>query len=294
VLYLYGVVPGGQAVPSPRGATLRAVPFGSLVALVELVPSSEFSATELEQKMQRIDWVGPLACKHAAVLEDIMRHGPVVPARLCTLFTSAGSLAGSLAEEAPRFQDALRWLGGRQEWGLKLFCDEGRLRALVGAADPRARALEAAAGDASEGQAYVLRKQRDGRVAAVAGARIEEIAGEVIDTLAELVADTRLRALLSAAVTGRRDAMVMNAAVLADRTAEAALRDAVAELAAQLAEDGFSLELTGPWPPYSFLNDEDAEPEDAEPEDAEPEDAEPEDAEPEDAEPEDAEPEEEL
>jgi hypothetical protein len=256
VLYLYGVVRGGQRIPAAGATALKAVPFSSLVAVVERVPASELEPEALEQKLQCLEWVAPLARRHAAVLEEVMRHGPVVPARICTLFSSADALAGALAENARRFEDALRRLDGRQEWGLKLFCDEERLRAAIGSSDPRARALDAAARAASEGQAYVLRKQRDGHVAAVAADRIEEVTGEVLDALAA-DADARLRAPLAAAATGRREAMVLNAALLVDQASVAALHAAADELASRLRDEGFALELTGPWPPYSFCDDSD-------------------------------------
>ena len=122
VLYLYGVVPSGQPLPASDVVPLQAIPFSTLVALVEPVPASEFSPETLEQRLQSVDWVAPLARKHTAVLEDAMQHGPVFPARLCTLFTSATALTNSLAENEQRFHEALSLLRGRQEWGLKMFC----------------------------------------------------------------------------------------------------------------------------------------------------------------------------
>lgn len=256
VLYLYGVVPAGQAVPAGGPAALQAVPFASLVALVERVPSSEFAGDALEQRLQRLDWIVPLARRHEAVLEDIMRHGPVIPARLCTLFSSADALAGSLGESAERLDETLRWLDGRQEWGVKVYCDEARLHVLVGSADAQALALEASAAAASAGQAYVLRKQRDARVAEVVAARIDEALDEVMAALALAVIDTRYRPTLTEAATGRREAMVLSAALLVEDYARDDLHAIAAELAERLAPEGIAVELSGPWPPYAFCEDD--------------------------------------
>src|SRR5215510_7383951 len=113
ILYLYGIVRGGQRVPATGPPALEAVPFSSLAAVVERVPSGEFEPEALEQQLERLEWVAPLARKHAAVLEELMRHGPVVPARLCTLFSSTGALANALAEQAQRIRNALGRLDGR-------------------------------------------------------------------------------------------------------------------------------------------------------------------------------------
>jgi hypothetical protein len=71
-----------------------------------------------------------------------------------------------------------------------------------------------------------------------------------------MAVETRLRSLLSGAATGRREAMVVNVALLVDTAGCPALHTAVGELDAHLRTEGFALELTGPWPPYSFCDEE--------------------------------------
>ena len=259
ILYLYGVVPCGQPLPTSEGFSLEAIAYSGLAAIVESVSAMEFSPEILEQKLQRVDWIAPLAQKHTAVLEHILQHGPVVPARLCTLFSSAAALTHLLVQNEQQFQDRLRWLEGRQEWGVKIFCHEDRLRSLIGSSDPDVQALEAAAAAASPGQAYVLRKKRDGRVAELVSARIEEVVDEVLDALAAVAVETRLRSVLSDAVTGRREAMVVNAALLVDIPGCPTFRAAAGDLESRLDAEGFALELTGPWPPFSFCEDDNGE-----------------------------------
>jgi hypothetical protein len=254
VLYLYGVVPGGRPLADSPRAPLEAVPFGAFAAVVELVAPEALSPDARARRP--FDAEVPLVRRHAAVLEDLMKEGPIIPARPGTLFPNAAALAGALERDARRFADALRWLGGRQEWGLALYVDEERLHQLIRAADPRACALEAAVRGAGPGQAQLLARQRDVRVAALASARLDEIVGEVLDQIAAVTADIRLWPLLSRAATARREQMILNAVVLVDITAPAALRAAIDRMAAQLGPEGAELELTGPWPPYSFCDDD--------------------------------------
>lgn len=268
ILYLYGVVASGRTVRPVDGAALEVVASSSLVAVVEAVSRDEFSPEALEDRLRCIDWVAPLARKHTAVLEAIMQREPVIPARLCTLFSSASAVADALAHSAQRFHDALRLIQGRQEWSCKLFCDEARLRAVIGAGDPGVRALDDAARTASQGQAYVLRKQRDARLAEVAAARVDAVVDDVVDTLVDTLAEAgvlardpefagvRLRELLPEAATGRPEPMALNAALLVDVDRTGALRASIDALRARLAGEGFALELTGPWPPYSFCDGE--------------------------------------
>lgn len=254
VLYLYGVVPGGQRLDMSDVATVEAVHFSTLVALVELVSWSEFSSQMLEQKLQSVDWVAPLARKHSAVLEEAMQYGPVIPAPLCALFSSARAVTGLLARNEQRFQEKLSWLAGRQEWGLKVFCNEDRLRSTISSSQPELQALEAAAAGGSPGQAYVLRKKRAGRLSEVVSSRIDEVVEEALDVFSSLAVGIRLRPLLSEASSGRREPMVLNAALLVEIEACPRLRAAVGELGPPLGAEGFALHMTGPWPPYSFCD----------------------------------------
>jgi gas vesicle protein GvpL/GvpF len=264
ILYLYGVIREGQSLPAPAGVALAAVPHAAIAGLVEPVPAAEFSPDVLEEKLQSLDWVARLAEKHQVVLASAMRHGAVVPARLCTLFSGAPALAQSLAAHEERFLAALARIADREEWGVKAFCAEAALQERVGQADPRAEALRAALATATPGQAYVLAKQRDARLAELAAARLDEVTAEAIAVLEGATVDLRLLAgigagLGSAAPAGEGETLLLSLAAFVDATARAAFHGAVAELEERFAEEGFTFAVSGPWPPYSFCDEADEE-----------------------------------
>jgi hypothetical protein len=256
-LYLFGVIPEAQGLPSDAGVSLRAVPHSTVVALVEAVCASEFSPDVLDEKLKCIDWVARLARRHETVLERAMRHGPVVPARLCTLFTSAEALGLSLADNEERLVATLERVRGRQEWGLKVSCDESRLRSIAGPDDREARALQTALETASPGQAFVLRKKRDARMAEVAEARVDAVLDEVVDAIELVTVDVRLLPLLSEAATGRSEPMVLNIAALVGVAGHHDFDTTLTQLSNRFRAEGFTFETTGPWPPYSFCDDGD-------------------------------------
>ncbi len=263
VFYLYGVIPKGQPYPSAEGVTLEAVAHADLVALVEPVCAREFSSEALDTRLEDLAWVGLLARRHESVLEGVMRHGAVAPARLCTLFSSALALRQSLAANEERFRAALQRMRGRQEWGIKAFCVESRIRAQADQGDDRVRSLNTALATAAPGYAFVLRKQRDARLAELAGARIYEVLDEAGAALERAVVDLRFLPLRhgdepAGATAELPETMVLNLAALVDEAAYEAFDAVVAELAARFRDEGFRFELSGPWPPYNFCaQDED-------------------------------------
>jgi len=257
VLYLYGVVPKDHPLLLEAEPESESLPFGGgLIALVNYVPKEEFSSDELERKLQQVEWVAALARKHSAVLANALRQGPVYPARLCTLFSSARALIQGLSEDEAHFREKLALFQGRQEWGFKIFCDRTHLRTAAGATSAELRELAVSAVCATPGQAYVLRKKRERRLEEIVTSWIDRVVDEVLNQMAQVTVQVRLRPLLSEATTGRTEEMVANAAFLVD-TDEVAIRNAViGELTSRFTPEGFILELTGPWPAYSFCDAE--------------------------------------
>jgi hypothetical protein len=102
----------------------------------------------------------------------------------------------------------------------------------------------------SPGTRFLKLRRREREVARglAAGARTE--AARLYRTLARHADDARQRPPVS--VEGR-PALLLDAAFLVPETGAALFRRAVRAEAAQAAEHGLRVRLTGPWPPYSFV-----------------------------------------
>jgi len=253
VLYVYGIIPGEQSLPDD--GALRGVEASGLTAIVEPVPAADFSPEALEERLKSLEWVGGLARRHEAVLEGAMRLGAVVPARLCTLFSHAEALAAALAEGRERLGAALERVRGREEWGVKVYCDETLLGSRVGAEDGEALALAAALAEASPGQAFLLRKKRQARLAKIAGERLGDLLDETLGALEGELDDVPFE-LLPAPPTGPATAapgpLVLNLAALVAAARRTAFHSAVEKVSERFADDGLHFAVSGPWPPYSF------------------------------------------
>jgi hypothetical protein len=96
-----------------------------------------------------------------------------------------------------------------------------------------------------------LRRRRD-QLAAQKSARRESLASaEIVHAeLARHAAQARLHPPQAPQLTGSKAPMILNASYLLDDGRGEAFAAVVAALAEQ--QPGVRLELTGPWPPYSF------------------------------------------
>lgn len=251
--YVYCVVPADGVPPlddltgvDPRFG-VGAVALGELCALASRVRLEQFGADALRRNLEDIAWVERTARAHDAVLTRALHADAVVPLRLCTIFADADQVRAMLARERVRLATGLQRLRGRVEWSVKALADRSRLEAAVRERGP------APAVAVPSGRAFFERKQADRdlleRTRALAATVVEEIHARLS---AEADAATRLppqeRTLSRHAGT-----MLLNGAYLVERSRGAAFSAAVSALAARHRAQGFELDVTGPWAPYSFV-----------------------------------------
>jgi hypothetical protein len=241
VLWVYGVAAVAPNTPGVDGHPVRVHEHAGVKALVSEVPGERFGEEALRERLEDLEELEALARAHEGVLEAAMAGGAVVPFRLCTIYSSPDALDATLDREALSLTAALDRLDGMQEWGVKAY-----LRA---AAPSAAGAAE----EAASGTEYLSRK-RERRDAAVAGRdETETVVAEIHARLTERAAAATLSRPQDRRLSGRETEMVLNAAYLVPVDESPAFRAIVEDLGRRHEPDDVELELTGPWPPYHFV-----------------------------------------
>jgi hypothetical protein len=142
-------------------------------------------------------------------------------------------------------------LAGKTEWGVKIFVHPGEL----------AEELEGQEGEEPEdplaearpGEAYLLNRRRETLRKESLGRALEERCAQVHDELVATASEAVLNRLQPAELTGHPGEMALNGVYLVE---DAAVQD-FAETVERLQErhaPSLEIELTGPWPPYNFVN----------------------------------------
>lgn len=252
--YVYGVVPATQ-VPGDAFADARGVhPSGHVVlvadeelaAIASDVPLAEFGEAAIAENLHDPAWLEEKVRAHEAVLEAALRRGPLVPFRFGTIYRSDEHVRRMLRENSG-LGTTLERLRGTLELGVKAFFDEGDF--------DRSQDDDPAAGEAQGGRAYLLRKQRERRLADERSAFVAECASDSHERLAAAAEDGRANPPQRPEVTGQAGAMILNGAYLVRAERQDAFRAAVAELESDYGSWGVSYEVTGPWPAYNFVTE---------------------------------------
>ena len=260
LLYLYGVVPAGsdatrllseRRVPGIEpGESLFAVEAEGLVAAVSRVSAATFDEAPLNALLTDLPRLTPYVLRHEEAVRALL-PSPLVPMSFGAVYRDPRRVAGLLFERGHEFRALLAYLGGRQEWGLKVFSDTARLMETAAATSEELRRLSAEAAASSPGRAYLITKRRE-RLLATEAARI---AGDLLTAIV-----TRLTGLSVAAVQDEpspaqsgAEQLALKAAFLVEDTEVGVFRATAADLEQTYAPHGLRLEVSGPWAPYSFV-----------------------------------------
>jgi hypothetical protein len=250
--WLHGVVRDADpatlaGIAGMAGAPVRAVRAAGLVAVVSPVPLTGYGEEALRRNLEELAWLERAARSHHAVVDTLSRAGAVVPARLATVHRDDERVARVLVEREAELTATLARLTGREEWGVKGYVVPGA-----------ARRTDAPAGGGGAGAAY-LRRRRAELTAREEGQRVAAEASTTVHTaLAGYAVAARRHAPQDRRLSGAATAMALNGAYLIDRAGLDGFSALVGELADRHPE--LRLELTGPWPPYSFVAEPPTEP----------------------------------
>jgi hypothetical protein len=243
-VYLYAVT-GGPARPLPGGLTgvsatpVRTVEHAGLTAVVSSVPLPEYDADALRGNLEDLAWLEQTARDHHTVVTVVSQRTATAPVRLATIFHDDRRVAGLLDDHGDQIRQALAQVAGHAEWGVKVY------------GDPRPKPLESVSTEANgPGAAYLRQRDRQRRSAEQAAQRLSAHAGRIHDRLAARAAAVRMHRPQDPRLSGHSGVMLSNTAYLVADQASAAFTTTAEHLSATL--DDVQIEVTGPWPAYSF------------------------------------------
>jgi len=256
--YLYCLTPGGCGAPTSasgvdgRHAVLERA-CGGIGAVFSEVELDDFCGELAEARLQDLAWLGPRVCRHEAVIEEVMSHTPVLPARFATLFSSLDSLQQSVLAHREAVSKFFAQLGGQQEWAVKgLLNRPGALERLASSVQsaPTAPGL-----DTSPGARYFQEKRIQAQLERDFHLRLKEFCQRAAAALARQAGGFRERKAPASVAEGTEAEAVLNWAFLLPPRALEDFRVRLCRFNGGEAFPGLLLTLTGPWPPYSFAPD---------------------------------------
>ncbi|HEY0512958.1 MAG TPA: GvpL/GvpF family gas vesicle protein [Thermoanaerobaculia bacterium] len=239
---LSGAPPGLSRLSPPRALDLG----GGLWLIVASAPLPEYGSEEIQRRLSDLSWVSERALAHEAVVEHFAGSGAVLPMKLFTLFASDERALAHVGKNRERLDRGLDRVDGRVEWGVRVRLDDARARAVL-AAEART------AGPQSSGKAFLLRKKLEQDASRELASRLRDEVDTAFAALAAEAAEAVRREPVASPESGGR--LLLDAAFLVSVQRGAEFEAIVERCAARLGPRACDVTLTGPWPPYNFIEE---------------------------------------
>jgi len=215
---------------------------------VSTIPAAPYTAAAIEKGLGDLAWVSRVAVAHERVVEAFTGAQALVPMKLFTIFANDDRAREHMVREAARIAPLLRRVAGQREWGIRI-SRQPAAGSRPASRQSRTRSKPPALGGAT----YLKQKKamRDEQADAARAAR--QAADQVFDAAAPLATLARKRG--AGELPADRGSLLLDAVFLVPVRGEARFKRAVNARARAVQPAGCRVTLSGPWPPYSFVQD---------------------------------------
>ena len=243
LIHAYGIVPAGASVDLPAtgigGSDVALLDAGTISAVFSILSEEMYGDAEWRRHADDPRWLTAVATEHQGVLSAVVQTTDVLPLRLPGMYRDEMHLHDMLTTEEPLLRAVLEALHDHVEWAVHLYFT-GRTE------QPPGRPTSGADFFRQKSEA-VARREKDQTVR-------EQRVREAYAALADLSRQSVINAPQDSTLSGRREPMLLNSAHLVCRRHEPLFFAAVEEIATRLAPSGITVEVSGPWPPYNFVD----------------------------------------
>lgn len=232
---------------------LRSIMFDGFYVIVKYVSESEFSEENLKMNLSDIQWLETNAREHIRVIGLIMEYSTVIPFKFGTIYHSENSLAKFIADYSDSLTENFLIIRGKEEWAVKVYCNRKVLNERIDELSEDAAILEKQILASSPGKAFLLKRKKIELTENEIDRLCKNYGQKYYDEFKVLSEATSLNNLLPKEFTGREEAMILNATFLVSKNTVADFVNTADTLQRKDRNSGFTIEATGPWPPFSFI-----------------------------------------
>ena len=202
-------------------------------------PLSRYGEASIQRGINNLTWLSRCAVAHEAVVEYCLRARAVVPMKLFTIFENDFRALAEIGRKRPQLDRSMRRVAGRREWGVRIRAVPGELRSV--------RPLK----KVKTGASYLAAKKQARDATRELAVRGHARVSRAFATLSALSADAQRHPPPAAGPQTSR--LLLDAAFLVASSGVSRFRAAARRVARELGRNGYAVEVTGPWPPYNFI-----------------------------------------
>jgi len=227
--------------------------FDNFYVIAKYVSGSEYSEENLKENLSDIQWLETNAREHFRIISLVMENNTVIPFNFGTIYYTKDSLQKFITDYYGSLIENFNNIKGKEEWSVKIYCDRRALIEKIDELSVEAAELEKQIMASSPGKAFLLKRKKNELIENEMDRLCKNYGQEYYEGFQNLSASTSLNNLFPKEFTGREDTMILNATFLVKKNNVDDFNNMAETLRKNNGNSGFFIEVTGPWPPSSFI-----------------------------------------
>jgi len=229
---------------------LYAIESGGLSAVVSDVGLDEYGEDVIAEKGEDIEWLKEKATLFMDVMLNIMFQTRIIPMKFLTIFLTEDRVRETVDSNAEHFGGIFEKIRGCEELSVKVYCDSKKFKEET--VSEEIERFEKTLAGKPKGASFFLKKKFEAELDDKIQNRICGICNRFAEELSGCSAETKTNKVLAKEITGIEKPMITNCAFLVRSDKTDVFREKAGAFAQENEKNGFLVEATGPWPPYSF------------------------------------------
>jgi hypothetical protein len=217
-------------------AELAVISFNQIMAVVSDIEKADLVANQAN------------AFVFAQVIETLGKQYPLLPMRFGSIMASNDAVTKMLERNYTEIQHNLGKIENKSEFGLKIFCDSEKLTAeLIVKSETATSPTVKPDTDTKNSvfREYVNKKLKEHRLEALMLTYVDSVITLVSEHLAQLNSINKIQKMATRSI-------IIDAVFLVEKERKSEVIQVVADMQNQYP--GLNFILTGPWPPYNFVD----------------------------------------
>ncbi|MEK9178853.1 MAG: GvpL/GvpF family gas vesicle protein [Patescibacteria group bacterium] len=257
--YVYCIRPKHASALPAKGVkfakSIKVFPFKDIEAVVGEIDPSKLDGEKIKDKiLDDPKWAEENIRAHHEVIDRAFQTSVVIPMKFGMMYRTKISLVETLEKYYRKFKSLISRLQDRKEWGVKAYLDHKKFIEGLKKKNKEIQKLEKRRSSVQKGMRWYTERKVDEIVAKELEEEIEKELQYLVGKVEKYTEEIRLNEILSKDIHEPAREVIMNAACLVKNDALKDFKGLFQELAKEATQKGILLELTGPWPPYNFVD----------------------------------------
>ncbi|MBD1380169.1 GvpL/GvpF family gas vesicle protein [Metabacillus arenae] len=262
LLYLYGMIQSKEVedapLPSFKGFDNehegKSIQIGEITAVVSRLDPNSYSEDQIKQKVNQMEWLHEKAFHHHEILMMLNKNYTLIPTKFCTIYSSLDSLQQTIKSKKSKIIELLQSLKGKQEWNMKIYCDDNQLRDSFRKNNPKIAAKREEISELPPGRQYFEKRKLNQLIDRELEMEKNRICEQIHEELKAFCIDSSIKKTWDKDVLGRKEQMCWNSVYLLTADHLQSFMDKVRKTSHSIIDAGWKMEPTGPWPAYHFAS----------------------------------------